>query len=135
MTTLMRSVAFIIFVTSLAAHAATWDDLVRACRDRIGSHGTGIHWTEECIQNIFTLRPAHPVITSIAPGTGPGFGAGLDWVHRYGRTELLPSAVYARSSNGSSIARGRLTIAVPPLSFARVDDTTTSVISVVVTDP
>jgi hypothetical protein len=103
---------------SASAFAANWNDVEHACGDRANT-GTGKHWLEDCIINVFTLQPVHPAINSIAPITGTGIGLGIDRIWRRGRMEYIPSARALVSTDGSTLFRGSFTIAGP--GFAHAD--------------
>src|SRR5438034_11798511 len=112
----MRWILRLSLAVCVSAEAGVIDDLKHSCKERASPHG-GIHWIDECIEDIFTLRPVHPSIHTIAPGTGPAFGLGFDKISRVDRVEFLPSATAVRSTTGSTLLQGSFTIARPAISL------------------
>ena len=105
------------FVAALAiASAARADDLVdmrRACLDR-GNFHKGIHWFEECIQELFSADPVHIAVTFVSPGAGTAaFGLGFAEVPRIRAYEFLINGVAAVSTDGSYITQLQATLALP----------------------
>jgi hypothetical protein len=100
-------------MSAMATHGDSLSDMRRACLQR-GNFQKGIHWFEECMQELFTAEPVHITLTTVAPGAGvAGFGPGFGYVLRPYRTELLLSGTAAVSNDGSYIAQIQTMFALP----------------------
>ncbi|PYU19088.1 MAG: hypothetical protein DMG32_25115, partial [Acidobacteria bacterium] len=103
----------IFFAAAPAAHADDLSDTRRACIERDNLH-KGIHWFEECMQELFTAQPIHIALTTVAPGAGvAGFGPAVNYVVRPYRFEFLLSGTAAVSDDGSYITQVKTTFALP----------------------
>ena len=72
-----------------SARADKLTDIRRACFER-GNFHKGIHWLEECMQEMFTAESLHVTLTSVAPGAGQAaFGPGYGHVLRFGHTDFI----------------------------------------------
>lgn len=100
---------------SLPVVAGSIDDIKKSCGERASLHA-GKHWLEECTEELLTA-PVHPVLRTIAPGTGFGLGIGAARVWRRGKVEYLPSVSLVGSPDKSFMAETDLTIALPPVSI------------------
>ena len=93
---------------ALPAHAADWKETKRDCLTRAAVpanvQNNKIHWFENCLIDIFTFRPVHPVFESIAPGSGFGAGLGFDTKPHAGTFESALSIKAVGSINGSFFA-------------------------------
>lgn len=114
-----RVLATILLLASpIGTYAANPQETERACFTRAGLKA-GEHWLEECIIDVITLRPVHPVFESLAPGGGTGFGIGLDAAPNHGRIETSESLKFAYTTNGSYTAAGSFTLGFPGLSIGK----------------
>ena len=106
----------------LVAYPARCDDLVdiqRACFER-GNFHKGIHWLEECVQEMFTAQPVHVTATSIAPGAGTGaFGPGFGWVQRIYHWDFILAGAAAISEDGSYVGSAQMTFGLPSVRWGR----------------
>lgn len=126
----MRRLLLLVVIASLssrAVHADSLTDIRRACIER-GNFHKGIHWLEECIQEMFTAEPVHVTLTSVAPGAGlAAFGPGVLQVERIQHFEFLLAGTAAISTDGSYVAAAQMTFALPTRGFGRrTEDTTRS---------
>src|SRR5260370_19520491 len=96
-------VAFIVLLTGASTRADSLADIRRACIER-GNFHKGIHWLEECVQEMFTAEPVHVTLTSVAPGAGlAAFGPGFGKVVRIRHFEFLLASSGAISTDCSHI--------------------------------
>jgi hypothetical protein len=111
--------AILVLLGASACHADDLTDIRRACYQR-GNFHKGIHWLEECAQEMFTADEEHLTLTSVAPGAGlAAFGPGMGKVQRIGRIEFVMAASAAMSTDGSTIGQAKMTFALPTRSFAQ----------------
>jgi hypothetical protein len=124
----IRKVLQLAVITALAASFARADDLTdirRACFER-GNFHTGIHWLEECVQEMFTAEPFHVTLTSVAPGAGivafgPAFGEAIP----IGHSDFLLSSSAAVSTDGSYIGTTQIMFALPTPGFFHLNGDST----------
>lgn len=100
------------------AHAGTIDDATLSCK-RANPHG-GKHWLEECVEELLTLDPIHPILHTIGPNTGPGLGLGFSGIWRRGELEYQPSINAVISTNGSLEVQPKFVFAFPAISFSEL---------------
>lgn len=100
------------------ARAGTIDDLTLSCK-RANPHA-GKHWLEECVEELLTLDPIHPVFHTIGPNTGPGFGFGFSGIWRRGELEYQPSINAVVSTNSSLEVQPKFVFAFPAVSFVKL---------------
>ncbi|MCU1259089.1 MAG: outer membrane protein/protective antigen [Bryobacterales bacterium] len=110
----MPRVFLLLFLSLSAGYGQTRDELHIACFERANLHN-GKHWLEECVEQIFTHRPVHLTLSTIAPGTGVGFGLKVETVKRGGEFEMLPSLQAAVSNDKSYVLDAGLTFAAPSI--------------------
>jgi len=119
---LHRKLLQLVAIASLFAAAAHADDLVdlqRSCIER-GNFHKGVHWLEECVQELFTMSPVHVTMTSIAPGAGIGaFGPGLAKTQRIYHWDFVLTGTAAVSDDGSYVTAAQITFGLPPATFWR----------------
>jgi hypothetical protein len=109
----------IIFLASApAASADDLSDMRRACLER-NNFQKGIHWLEECMQELFNAQPMHIALTTVAPGAGTaGFGPSVNYVVRPYRFEFLLRGTAAVSEDGSYITQAQTIFALPGRSIS-----------------
>lgn len=110
---------FIFFLAAaLPAYADDLSDMRRACLER-DNFQKGIHWFEECLQELFTAQPIHIALTTVAPGAGTAaFGPAFSYVVRPYRFEFLLSGTGAVAEDGSYITQAHTTFAIPGRSVS-----------------
>ena len=104
-------------VACSSALGGSIDDIKLSCGQR-ASIKAGKHWLEQCVENVLGA-PIHPVLQTIAPGTGLGLGVGASRVWRHGELEIIPTVVAVASADRSSLLRGDFTLAFPGMSLSR----------------
>lgn len=111
----LRPIVLLTFVM-LSAVGAIADDLAdmrRACIERANLR-TGVHWMEECFQELFTAQPLHIAISPVAPGAGiVGLGPGLGFRPRVGSFEFILLGKGIVSNDGSNLQELQMTFALP----------------------
>jgi hypothetical protein len=112
---LLFAIFFLIVGPPVSADSLT--DIRRACIER-GNFHKGIHWLEECIQEMFTAEPVHVTMTTVAPGAGiAAFGPGFGRDVRIKHFDFLLLGSAAVSSDGSYVGAAQVTFAVPAYSL------------------
>lgn len=116
-------IATVVLTGASAARGDSLSDIRRACIER-GNFHEGIHWLEECVQEMFTAEPFHVTLTSIAPGAGiAAFGPAYSMVPRIRSFEFLLSGTAAVANDGSYIGRVEMTFALPTRGLTQLDGT------------
>lgn len=106
-----------VLLASPAGLASSVMDIERACIERANLHG-GVHWLEECVQEMFTADPFHVTLTSVAPGAGlAAFGPAFAWEIPYLSFDTIFSALAAVSTDGSTVGQAQITFALPGRGF------------------
>lgn len=115
-------IAFITLLASSCARADKLSDIRRACIER-GNFHKGIHWLEECIQEMFTAEGGHVTLTSVAPGAGiAAFGPGYATVKRIYHVDYLFASSLAVSTDGSYVGVAQATFGLPTREFVQRDE-------------
>jgi len=117
-----RKLIQLIAVALLFGAVARADDLTdirRACIER-GNFHKGVHWLEECVQEMFTASPVHVTMTSIAPGAGTAaFGPGIGKTQRIYHWDFILAGTAAIADDGSYVTAAQITFGLPSLSFGQ----------------
>jgi hypothetical protein len=109
--------ALIALLAAGSARADKLTDIRRACFER-GNFHKGIHWLEECTQEMFTAESLHVTLTSVAPGAGlAAFGPGYGHVLRFAHTDFILDTSAAISTDASYVGAAQVTFALPALRF------------------
>jgi hypothetical protein len=111
----------VMLVAASLVRADSLTDMRRACLER-GNFHKGIHWLEECVQEIFTATPVHIAFTSVAPGAGTAaFGVGAGKLVRFSHTDFILTGISAVSDDGSYVTGAQAAFALPALRLAGGD--------------
>jgi hypothetical protein len=117
----MRRLLALLLLSAAPSCADGITDLRRSCFQRDLLHHAQF-WLAECIQELFSIEPVHLAIGSVEPGAGSfAYGLGLTEVQRLGQFEFLGTDTIVRSTDGSFLIDGGLTIALPTMGFTHVD--------------
>jgi hypothetical protein len=118
-------VSLILLLAASASRADSLSDIRRACIER-GNFHKGIHWLEECVQEMFTAEPVHVTLTSVAPGAGlAGFGPAFGRVIRIQHFDFLLASSAAVSTDGSYVGTAQITFTLPTRSFFQLNEDST----------
>jgi hypothetical protein len=118
-------IGLLILLAGTSAHADSLSDMRRACLER-GNFHEGIHWLEECVQEMFTAEPFHVTLTSVAPGAGlAAFGPALSQDIRTAHLEFLLASSLAVSTDGSYVGAAQVMFALPTRSFFELSEDST----------
>jgi hypothetical protein len=112
----------ILLLAGTTSRADSLSDIRRACIER-GNFHKGIHWLEECVQEMFTAEPVHVTLTSVAPGAGlAAFGPAFGKVIPIGHFDFLLASSAAVSTDGSYVGAAQVTFALPTRSFFQLNE-------------
>ncbi|PYU01306.1 MAG: hypothetical protein DMG38_04625 [Acidobacteria bacterium] len=115
-------IAVLILLVGSGARADSLSDIRRACLER-GNFHKGIHWLEECVQEMFTAEPFHVTLSSVAPGAGlAAFGPALGQDIRIAHLDFLFASSLAASTDGSYVGAAQVTFALPTRSFFELNE-------------
>jgi len=115
----LSQVALIALLAAPCARANKLTDIERACFER-GNFHKGIHWLEECIQEMFTAEDFHVTMTSVAPGAGiVAFGPGYSKEEYHFHTQFIVETSAAVSTDASYVGAAQITFAIPSLSLGQ----------------
>ena len=116
----MKRLLSLILLSAAPLCADGITDLRRSCLQRdLLKHAD--YWLAECIQELFSTDPVHLTIGSVEPGAGTfAYGLGLSAVQRLGQMEFLGTDTIVRSTDGSFLINGGLTLALPTMGFTNV---------------
>lgn len=118
-------IGLIMLLTANGARANSLSDIRHACLER-GNFHQGIHWLEECIQEMFTAEPFHVTLTSVAPGAGlAAFGPALSQDIRLAHLDFLLASSLAVSTDGSYVGAAQVMFALPTRSFFELSEDST----------
>jgi len=118
-------IAVMAVLANSVAQADSLSDIRRACIER-GNFHKGIHWLEECVQEMFTAEPFHVTLTSVAPGAGlAAFGPALGQDIRVAHLDFLLVSSLAVSTDGSYVGTAQATFALPTRSFFELNEDST----------